>query len=420
MAPYQWLAVLPQLVSRIPHKNDYVWAILRHIIAGVVKSYTPQAMWGIIAAFHSSDSLRRKRALDIVQLARTNDNARTIDLSQRLASELLNLCNHPAPKNSTAFDMQRDFPRLADLASCNLILPLQSSMTVNLPADNELRQDHLPFPVDLPRINGWDSQIEIMNSLQKPRKIVAYGDDGGRYAFLCKPKDDLRKDARLMEFDAMINKLLQASSDSRKRRLLVRTYGVVQLNEECGLIEWVPNTVGLRNILIKLYGARRIPLYDGTVRVNMDEARQAGRNSGKIFEDKVLCNYPPVFHEWFVSTFPEPAAWLKARHAFARTCAVMSMVGWVLGLGDRHGENILFVSAREHGVGEGQADFSFLAHRTPCRAIRSTSTSTVSSKRERRSRFLRRCHSASRRILSMQWAYAGTRAYSGEPLRSQW
>jgi serine/threonine-protein kinase ATR len=71
-----------------------------------------------------------------------------------------------------------------------------------------------------------------------------------------------------------------------------------------------------------------------------------------------------VFHEWFLATFPEPSAWLNARLRYARTLAVMSMVGHVLGwvfhtpsverliaddgvfrrLGDRHGENILFDS----------------------------------------------------------------------------
>ena len=31
-----------------------------------------------------------------------------------------------------------------------------------------------------------------------------------------------------------------------------------------------------------------------------------------------------------------------ARVAYCRTSAVISMVGYILGLGDRHGENILF------------------------------------------------------------------------------
>lgn len=70
--------------------------------------------------------------------------------------------------------------------------------------------------------------------------------------------------------------------------------------------------------------------------------------------------FPPVFHEWFIETFPEPTAWLASRLTYARTTAVMSMVGFILGsvvlrfsayhaslpliprrLGDRHCENIL-------------------------------------------------------------------------------
>lgn len=70
-------------------------------------------------------------------------------------------------------------------------------------------------------------------------------------------------------------------------------------------------------------------------------------------------SFPPVFHEWFIETFPEPTAWLASRLAYGRTAAVMSMVGFILGfvvicyqsvislkschyrLGDRHCENIL-------------------------------------------------------------------------------
>ncbi len=38
----------------------------------------------------------------------------------------------------------------------------------------------------------------------------------------------------------------------------IRTYAVVPLNEECGLIEWVPNTAGLRPILTNLYASAGI------------------------------------------------------------------------------------------------------------------------------------------------------------------
>lgn len=42
-------------------------------------------------------------------------------------------------------------------------------------------------------------------------------------------------------------------------RPAIRTYSVVPLNEECGLIEWVPNVVVLRSILNKLYARHNVP-----------------------------------------------------------------------------------------------------------------------------------------------------------------
>lgn len=50
----------------------------------------------------------------------------------------------------------------------------------------------------------------------------------------------------------------------------------------------------------------------------------------------------PVFSDWFRERFPTPHNWYEARNAYVRTTAVMSIVGYILGLGDRHGENILF------------------------------------------------------------------------------
>ena len=61
-----------------------------------------------------------------------------------------------------------------------------------------------------------------------------------------------------MEFNSVINRLFKQDHDTRKRHLYIRTYAVVPLNEECGMIEWVINTVGYRNILNKLYRIRKI------------------------------------------------------------------------------------------------------------------------------------------------------------------
>jgi serine/threonine-protein kinase ATR len=51
--------------------------------------------------------------------------------------------------------------------------------------------------------------------MQKPRKVTVRGTDGKSYVFLIKPKDDLRKDNRVMELYTMINKLLRKDQESR-------------------------------------------------------------------------------------------------------------------------------------------------------------------------------------------------------------
>lgn len=62
----------------------------------------------------------------------------------------------------------------------------------------------------------------------------------------------------------------------------------------------------------------------------------------QVFLEQLIPKHPPVLAEWFRQTFPDAHFWYQARNAYVRTCAVMSMVGYILGLGDRHGENILF------------------------------------------------------------------------------
>lgn len=50
------------------------------------------------------------------------------------------------------------------------------------------------------------AKVEVMQSLQKPKKIGFRGSDGANYTFLAKPKDDLRKDQRLMELATGLNR----------------------------------------------------------------------------------------------------------------------------------------------------------------------------------------------------------------------
>ena len=86
-------------------------------------------------------------------------------------------------------------------------------------------------------MRGLCDEVEVMASLQRPKKLGFVGSDGKQYVFLAKPKDDLRKDTRMMEFNGLLNRLLAKSPASRRRNLYIRTFAVIPLTEECGLVQ---------------------------------------------------------------------------------------------------------------------------------------------------------------------------------------
>jgi len=113
---------------------------------------------------------------------------------------------------------------------------------------------------------------------------------------------------------------------------------VVPLDEESGLIEWVPNTVTFRKVLLTMYKEKHMEVKGRDIQASWTKVK--GKETGPWFKE-MLEKHPPVFHEWLLDTFPEPSAWFSSRLAYTRTTAAISMVGYIVGLGDRHGENIL-------------------------------------------------------------------------------
>jgi phosphatidylinositol kinase/protein kinase (PI-3 family) len=72
----------------------------------------------------------------------------------------------------------------------------------------------------------------------------------------------------------------------------------------------------------------------------MATSKNMGDNHTQIWPD-VKKAAKPVLANWFAEHFPSPDLWYEARVNFAKTCAIWSIIGYVIGLGDRHGDNIL-------------------------------------------------------------------------------
>ena len=65
----------------------------------------------------------------------------------------------------------------------------------------------------------------------------------------------------------------------------------------------------------------------------------------QAFVDNFVRTHPIVMSYWFLKAFHDPQSWYMARTSYVKTSAVMSIIGFLMGLGDRHGENILLDSS---------------------------------------------------------------------------
>jgi len=371
LQPVVLYTILPQVVARICHADQVVYDILMSMVVKVVRAFPQQALWTLLAVVKSQQKERATRGLAIVsKIVEAQKKGNNKDMSasemrnmitagQRFSDEVLRVSEFPIEGKTSRVSLARDLGFNHKIAPSRMVVPVEAFLNPSIPsgADSTQNKSFRAFSKDPVTITAFLDEAMVLASLQKPRKLSIRGSDGNVYGILAKPKDDMRKDQRLMEFNTMINRFLKRDVEASKRRLYIRTYAVIPLNEECGLIEWVDNLKTFRDIILKLYKDRNIVPNYTEIRNLLDEGSSGLPEKATIFPDRVITSFPAVFHEWFVESFPDPSAWFNARLRYTRSAAVMSIVGHVLGLGDRHGENILF---EEDNGGTLHVDFNCL------------------------------------------------------------
>jgi serine/threonine-protein kinase ATR len=371
--PYIFYQALPQMLSRISHPHPEVWKELSQVITKIASTYPSQALWSLLAVSKATDRIRHDRAVEVINKLRdpklkSKSDSNAIDLrmmiasGQRLSDGLLQASEAPVEPRQSHASLSRDLGFNHKLAPCALVVPLEKTLTASMPAGADSARirnyAHKAFAQDKITIQSFEDSVLVLSSLQRPKKVTVKGSDGKMYGLLCKPKDDLRKDQRLMEFNGVINRALKRDAEASKRRLYIKTYAVTPLSEESGILEWVEGIKPIRDILLQLYMRKGIRPNYGQIRNDLNEAcKLAPPDGGKAFLENVQSEFPAVLHEWFTEVYPEPDTWFNARVRYARTAAVMSMTGHVLGLGDRHGENILL---QESTGGVFHVDFNCL------------------------------------------------------------
>eukprot|EP01117_Protostelium_nocturnum_P012841 TRINITY_DN4758_c0_g1_i1.p1 TRINITY_DN4758_c0_g1~~TRINITY_DN4758_c0_g1_i1.p1 ORF type:complete len:2361 (-),score=843.62 TRINITY_DN4758_c0_g1_i1:69-7151(-) len=196
----------------------------------------------------------------------------------------------------------------------------------------------------LTKIQSFNPRLDIIPSKQRPRKLGIFGSDGVEHSFLLKGHEDLRQDERVMQLFGLVNALLRSKVQTQRAQLKIERYAVVPLTPNSGLIGWVPHCDTLFALIKEYREARKIHhMQENRLVLSMspDYQNLPAIQKIEIFKSVIEATDGKELKNilWQQSSTAE--SWLERRTTFTRSLATMSMVGYILGLGDRHCSNLM-------------------------------------------------------------------------------
>ncbi|TYZ66502.1 hypothetical protein PybrP1_008839 [[Pythium] brassicae (nom. inval.)] len=227
-----------------------------------------------------------------------------------------------------------------------------TSLELQYVSPNLLKARHLQLAVPgtyraghaVVKIDAFLPTVLVIASKQHPRRITMRGSNGLEYMFLLKGHEDLRLDERVTQLFGLVNALLINDRQTSKKDLKIHRYPVIPLSHNAGIVGWLAHCDTLHQLIRDYRDGRKIllniehrlmlqmaPDYDALTLVQKVEVFEyALENTAGQDLYKVL---------WLKSENSE--MWLDRRTNYTRSLAVMSMVGYILGLGDRHPSNLM-------------------------------------------------------------------------------
>lgn len=206
-------------------------------------------------------------------------------------------------------------------------------------------------------VESVNSKVKVLGSKTKPKKIILVGNNGKSYTFLLKGKEDLRLDQRMQQFIRVSNMILKYNSNDPLLRN--RTYDVTPLGKNCGLIEWIEDTQTIFNLyrkkdsiykpmdhyykcllpILKSENITKQPYPTSVLKKVFSKCKatldkESGINPVDTLQRHILFN----------PTQTSINSSFESQRSFIMSTACMSAIGYIVGLGDRHLDNILIDS----------------------------------------------------------------------------
>ncbi|XP_042315979.1 serine-protein kinase ATM isoform X2 [Sceloporus undulatus] len=361
---YKFLPLMYQLAARMGTKMIGFHQILNNLIARISLDHPHHTLFIILALANANkdefltkpeepqrNSLMKKKPKE----------ASLLDMDRiEAASNIINIVKHRRT------EMVANVETLCDayitLANLDASRWKSQKRGVNIPSDQpitkvknledvvvptmEIKVDPNGKYENLITIRSFKPEFHLAGGLNLPKIIDCVGSDGIERRQLVKGRDDLRQDAVMQQVFQMCNTLLQENTETRKRKLTIRRYKVVPLSQRSGVLEWCTGTIPLGEFLIntdrsahKRYRPKDYSSIDCQKKM-MEAQKTSSEEKYAIFMD-ICQNFQPVFRYFCMEKFLDPAVWFEKRLAYTRSVATSSIVGYILGLGDRHVQNIL-------------------------------------------------------------------------------
>ncbi|KAL4302693.1 hypothetical protein GQ457_10G022950 [Hibiscus cannabinus] len=259
-------------------------------------------------------------------------------------------------------------PQLAMLSSSDVPMPGLEKQVTAFESDRGLTS----ALNGIVTIASFSEHITILSTKTKPKKLVILGSDGKTYTYLLKGREDLRLDARIMQLLQAINSFLHSSSGTNHNLFGIRYYSVTPISGRAGLIQWVDNVISIYSIFKswqnRVQLAQVSALGAGSAKSSVPPVpRPSDMFYGKIIpalkekgirrvisrrdwphevKRKVLLDLMKevpklLLHQELWCASEGFKAFNSKLKRYSGSVAAMSMVGHILGLGDRHLDNIL-------------------------------------------------------------------------------